>query len=110
MIPGASAMTSFDLQVNGYAGVDFSAPALSLEQVERACAAMADEGVAGALVAIVTADLTAMIKRIERMARFMESSPIIADVIKGIHVEGPFISNRLGYVGAHPPQHTRDAD
>lgn len=101
---------SFDLQVNGYAGVDFNAPDLSLERVEYACEQLAGDCVAGVLVAVVTADVKAMCERIGRLTEFIQSSPLVSRTVRGIHVEGPFISDRPGFVGAHPPEHTTDAD
>lgn len=99
----------FDLQVNGYAGVDFNDDALTVEALHRACAAMRSDGVAQALATIITADLDAMSRRIERIAAARFADPLVAELVAGIHVEGPFISSETGYVGAHPAQHAHPA-
>ncbi|MBI1373140.1 MAG: N-acetylglucosamine-6-phosphate deacetylase [Phycisphaera sp.] len=99
----------FDLQVNGYAGVDFNAPQLSVEQVEMACKQLADDHVGGILATIITADLADMTQRVARVARFVQSSEIVRRVVRGVHVEGPFISDTPGFVGAHPVEHVRRA-
>ena len=42
----------FDLQVNGYGGVDFNSDALTAEDLHKACSALQADGVAGILAAI----------------------------------------------------------
>ena len=39
-----------------------------------------------------------------------EQDPLVREVIWGIHIEGPFLNETPGYVGAHPPQAVRPAD
>ncbi len=92
-----------DLQVNGYAGVDFNADQLTSDEVLAVCRQLDDDGVSGILATIITAPMAAMITRITRMARWIDEVPEIADKLIGIHVEGPFISQHSGFVGAHPP-------
>ncbi|MCC9655414.1 N-acetylglucosamine-6-phosphate deacetylase [Rhodopirellula halodulae] len=99
-----------DLQVNGYAGVDFNADSLSTEQVRQACDAMRNDHVDSCLATVITDSLDAMITRISRLADAAESDSEIAGVISGIHVEGPFLSPVNGYVGAHPPTAIREAN
>jgi N-acetylglucosamine-6-phosphate deacetylase len=99
-----------DLQVNGYAGVDFNADDLTLEALHRACERMRADGVAGALATIITANLEQMTTRLARLARWREDDSFIADMLWGWHIEGPFISPQPGFVGAHPPQHVMPAN
>lgn len=99
-----------DLQVNGYAGVDFNADSLDTQTVTDVCRRMADDGVAEALATVITAPLEAMCHRITRIAELIETVPAIAKVIRGIHVEGPFISPHDGFVGAHPKACVMRAD
>ena len=47
-----------DLQVNGYAGVDFNADDLSDEQLHFACEQLREDGVAGILATIITAEIS----------------------------------------------------
>src|SRR4051795_8657360 len=58
-----------DLQVNGYADVDFNADELSSERVSAVCKRLRDEGVAGILATIITADLDAMCRRLANICR-----------------------------------------
>lgn len=99
----------FDLQVNGYAGVDFNDDAATADDVSRACDAMRRDEVSQALATIITADPEAMARRIARIAAARAGDALVRDVVAGIHVEGPFISSEAGYVGAHPAEHARPA-
>lgn len=91
-----------DLQVNGYAGVDFNADELTVEEVLATCHRLENDSVRGILATIITAPLDQMVKRISRLARWIDEVPEVANKLLGIHVEGPFISPIGGYVGAHP--------
>jgi len=99
-----------DLQVNGYAGVDFNADGLTADDLHAACERLRADGVAGILATVITDDLDAMTSRIRRIAELRDADTLAAEVIHGIHVEGPFLNDRDGFVGAHPPAAVRDAD
>ena len=45
-----------------------------------------------------------------RLARFMNESALVRESIPGIHIEGPFISEKSGYRGAHAEEYTRAPD
>ena len=98
-----------DLQVNGYAGVDFNGEELSPEDLDVACNAMRADGVAQFLATIITDDLARMTARAKRLASAVAQNPLAASMVAGIHFEGPFISAEPGYVGAHPAQATQAA-
>ncbi|MGB7326569.1 MAG: N-acetylglucosamine-6-phosphate deacetylase [Rubripirellula sp.] len=99
-----------DLQVNGYAGVDFNADAISDESLVDVCSRLKADGVDKILATIITAPFEAMLSRVHRIASAIDSFPEVAAVIAGIHVEGPFISPVDGYVGAHPQDAVMKAD
>jgi N-acetylglucosamine-6-phosphate deacetylase len=96
-----------DLQVNGYAGVDFNQDNLTPEQLRLACERLREDGVAGILATIVTAELPQMKARLARIADIRRCDALVRDVIWGIHIEGPFLNEGPGYVGAHPPAAVR---
>lgn len=103
-----------DLQANGYAGLDFNADEITLDEVVRVRQRLADDGVEKVLVTLITAPLETMIRRIERWCDILEqldSDPLSKDahVFAGLHIEGPFISPVDGYVGAHPIAAVRPA-
>jgi len=99
---GVTSKPWVDLQVNGYAGVDFNADELTVEEVLAVCQRLEQDSVRGILATIITAPLDQMVQRIARLARWIDELPEVAEKILGIHVEGPFISAVGGYVGAHP--------
>jgi len=99
-----------DLQVNGYAGLDFNSDDYSQADLARLCDRLRNDGVHQILATIITAPLPQMIARIERVVSMIENDPGIASMIAGIHIEGPFISPEPGYVGAHPASAVRPAE
>jgi N-acetylglucosamine-6-phosphate deacetylase len=99
-----------DLQVNGYAAVDFNADKLVTEDVAAVCRRLRDDGVAGILATVITADVDAMCRRLTNIRRACEADAQIAETIWGIHIEGPFLNEQPGYIGAHPAEHARPAD
>lgn len=98
-----------DVQVNGYAGVDFNAESLSLVDVRHACAALRRDGVEMILATVITDDVDVMASRLRRLAQACAEDPEVAGMIAGLHVEGPFISPADGFRGAHPLSAVRPA-
>jgi N-acetylglucosamine-6-phosphate deacetylase len=99
-----------DLQVNGYAGVDFNQDDLAKADLHAACQGLREDGVAGILATIITDELPRMTARLRRIADIRERDRLVHEVIWGIHIEGPFINETPGYTGAHPSQAVRPAD
>jgi N-acetylglucosamine-6-phosphate deacetylase len=93
----------FDIQVNGFGGVDFNTPGLSADRIRGAVAGLRATGVTRFLPTLITGPLD----RFERCARALvdPGDPAIA----GIHMEGPYISPDDGPRGAHPREHTSPA-
>lgn len=100
----------FDLQVNGYAGVDFNRDDWNLEQLEAACERLKKDEVAGILATIITAPVEQMARRLKRLVEARESSVAVAERIVGFHIEGPFLNEQPGFIGAHPASAARQAD
>ncbi len=99
----------FDLQLNGYKGVDFNSDDLTLESLGQACEAVRIDGGGRMLATVITDSLDRMTARIAQLVAFRAQDPRIADVMVGIHVEGPFIDPTPGFVGAHPAEHVLPA-
>lgn len=100
----------FDLQVNGYAGIDFNSDSRSPEQFAKACRQLKTDCDGEILATIITDDLDSMCKRIQNICAARDTDSLVAKTIAGIHIEGPFISGEPGYVGAHPAKHVLPAD
>ncbi len=93
-----------DLQVNGMAGVDFSA--CGLDGYTTAGAAMLAAGVTAYQPTLVTAAEQSIIAALAVVAAATELTG--GPLVLGAHLEGPFLSpTRLG---AHQPEHRRDPD
>ena len=93
--------TFFDIQVNGYAGVDFNRDGMTADQLRTACERLAADGVVGILATIITDDLDAMRRKLANLAMLRERDPLAREMIAGFHIEGPFINESDGYRGAH---------
>lgn len=93
----------FDLQVNGFAGVDFNAPGLTSEGLAEALERQRATGVTRCLPTLITSSFD----RFARNARVIARSPDPA--VAGIHMEGPYLSPEDGPRGAHPREHVTNA-
>jgi len=91
----------FDLQVNGYAGVDFNRDDLSLESLHHACQQLQNDGVSSILATIITNYPEQIRRCLEKIVELRQSDPLIRNIIHGFHIEGPFLNEEQGYVGAH---------
>jgi N-acetylglucosamine-6-phosphate deacetylase len=100
----------FDLQVNGYAGIDFNGAPPSPEDVHHACRCLKEDGVEAVLATVITDDAEAMAARLRALVAARESDPLARAMIAGFHIEGPFINESPGYVGAHPAAHVVPAN
>lgn len=94
----------FDLQVNGFAGVDFQDEALDRGALRRAVDALRAHGTGGILLTLITDRPDALARKLEQIERHRAADPVIAAVVAGYHLEGPHLSARPGYHGAHPPE------
>jgi N-acetylglucosamine-6-phosphate deacetylase len=104
--PGTSglAVPGFvDLQVNGFAGVDFLTA--GPDDYARAGAALAAAGVTAFQPTLISAPPAALRVALERGAAAAECSPVR---LLGFHLEGPFLSPPRR--GAHPLEQLRDPD
>jgi N-acetylglucosamine-6-phosphate deacetylase len=105
----SAATTFFDLQVNGYAGVDFNQDSLQAGDLHRACERLEADTVGGFLATVITDDLEAMCRRLSTLAALRERDPLAQRLIAGFHIEGPFLNETDGYRGAHPRDAIRPA-
>jgi N-acetylglucosamine-6-phosphate deacetylase len=93
----------FDLQVNGFGGIDFNAPALTADRVAEALERMRATGVTRCLPTLITSSFERFAASARVLARMTDAA------IAGIHMEGPYLSPEEGARGAHPRQHLAPA-
>src|SRR5690606_34374786 len=89
---------------------DFNDPQITRAAISKAARAMRDDSVAAALPTIITASPAAMVACITNLQQAIAAEQEVADVFRGLHIEGPFLSPRPGYIGAHPMEHARSQD
>lgn len=98
-----------DLQINGYAGVDFNSEHIQADELHHCCQTLERDGVDGILATLITDDVDVMCRRIAKIVLLREQDELAKRLIWGLHIEGPFISSVPGFVGAHPIQHAQPA-
>ena len=97
-----------DLQINGYAGVDFNAPGLTPEAVLEVTRRLAADGTAGYLPTLVTGDPEMLVGTIRTVVEARRRYAECEKGILGFFLEGPFISREPGAVGTHPVEWVRE--
>jgi N-acetylglucosamine-6-phosphate deacetylase len=103
-----------DIQVNGFAGVDFHDPTASHDSLLAAIRRMAATGVTRCFPTVITGSAERMTGALRNLADARESwehnGLAEAPVFEAFHVEGPHISPDDGPRGAHPKEHVRPPD
>src|SRR5437016_8613811 len=98
-----------DLQVNGFAGVDYNRPGTPHEDIERSLQAQFATGVTRLYPTVITGPPDAMLACLRNLADAREALPF-GEAVEGFHVEGPYISAEDGPRGAHPRAWVRPPD
>jgi len=98
-----------DIQVNGFAGVDYNSPVAPHEEIARSIHVLYSAGVARFYPTVITGGPDDMVAALRNLARAKETldEGIAMD---GFHVEGPHISSEDGPRGAHPKRWVRKPD
>lgn len=100
----------WDLQVNGCHGFSFSDATLSIEQVRHVCDFLKQNAVGRFCPTLITASPQGTLHGVRTIAACCEADPLVARMVLGIHLEGPWISELEGYRGAHPVEYIRDPE
>lgn len=99
-----------DLQVNGYAGQEFSSMELTVEKVAAIVRRMAEFGVVRFCPTVTTAGFEVLAHAMRTIAAACDADADAARRVLAIHLEGPYISPLDGPRGAHPLAHCRPPD
>jgi N-acetylglucosamine-6-phosphate deacetylase len=98
-----------DLQVNGFAGVDYNSPVAPLEEIARSIRAIFSTGVTRFFPTVITGSPEDMLGALRNLARARETLQE-GLAMEAFHVEGPHISVYDGPRGAHPARWVRPPD
>ncbi|HEY5796138.1 MAG TPA: N-acetylglucosamine-6-phosphate deacetylase [Bosea sp. (in: a-proteobacteria)] len=99
-----------DIQVNGFAGIDFNSGAVTPAEIDHAFEAMLATGVTLCLPTIITAHPSELDERFRALDAAISASRLGPLMCPGYHLEGPFLNPSPGYAGCHPPQAMTAAD
>lgn len=97
-----------DLQVNGFAGVDFQQDSLRPEDLLRAVQGLRCTGCTRFLLTLITDGWEQLLAKLQHLRQLRETTPALRAAIAGWHIEGPFLSSEPTYHGAHDPALMRD--
>ena len=98
-----------DLQVNGFAGVDYNSPSSSHEEIARSIRAVLQTGVTRFFPTVITGSPEDMSGALANLAQAKEATWEGA-AMEAFHLEGPYISPEDGPRGAHPARWVRPPD
>ena len=103
-----------DLQVNGFAGVDYNNPTVSPEAIASSIRKMFTTGVTRFFPTVITGSEERIVGALRNLAaskdEFLRHRMPEAHAMEAFHVEGPHISPEAGPRGAHPLEHVRPPD
>jgi N-acetylglucosamine-6-phosphate deacetylase len=91
-----------DLQVNGFAGVDFNDAGLTPQCFGNALQALLATGVTQFLPTLITADEKTLSARFKALDQAVITQPLAQAMVPGYHLEGPFLNPAPGFSGCHP--------
>lgn len=98
-----------DLQVNGFAGVDYCSPDAPHDGIGASIRAQYATGVTRIFPTVITGSPANMLGAIRNLARAKQAIPEGA-AMEAFHIEGPHISAEDGPRGAHPQHCVRPPD
>lgn len=99
-----------DLQINGFMGYDFNTLPFDDELPAQVVQLLWQEGVTTFFPTIVTNSDEHIEQGMRTIARSCQNNTQVRACIKGIHLEGPFISPEDGPRGAHAAQYVKAPD
>ncbi|MGD0222742.1 MAG: amidohydrolase family protein [Terriglobia bacterium] len=98
-----------DIQVNGFAGVDFSSPDLDVDKAISVLPAIWSSGVTTFCPTLITNSLSMLARNFAILEQAARMNRDFADAAPCYHLEGPYLSP-LGSHGAHDPKWMRHPD
>jgi len=90
-----------DVQVNGYAGVDFQQDNLTEADLLKAVRGLQTDGCGQILLTLITDEWSRLLARLKHIRALRNANAELQAGIVGWHIEGPFLSPEPGFKGAH---------
>jgi N-acetylglucosamine-6-phosphate deacetylase len=94
----------FDVQINGYGGIDFQRDDLPVDDLLVAARKLREHGCGKFFFTLITAAWGTLVSRFRHAKQLREQSDELRSAIAGWHIEGPFMSEQPGFHGAHDPK------
>lgn len=91
----------FDIQINGFAGVDFQQDDLTLDGLRSATDALARHQTLRFFLTLITERIEVLERRFRLIEELRAADPVVGAAVCGYHLEGPWLSPEPGYRGAH---------
>jgi N-acetylglucosamine-6-phosphate deacetylase len=91
----------FDIQINGFAGVDFQQPGRSGAELRRVVQALAEHQTSRFFATLITDAPEALRGKLEQFERLRAADTVVSLALCGYHLEGPWLSPEPGFRGAH---------
>ena len=98
-----------DLQINGFAGVDFSNPDVRPDDFEAVLQAMWASGATTICPTLISNTPAALREAFRKLESAREASPRLAASVPGYHLEGPYLSSGPS-AGAHKKEFMKVPD
>lgn len=99
-----------DIQVNGFAGVDYCSPHAPHEEIARSIRVQFATGVTRLFPTVITGSVDHMAGAIANLTKARAALGVEGRAMEGLHIEGPHISPEDGPRGAHPAFAVRPPD
>jgi N-acetylglucosamine-6-phosphate deacetylase len=93
----------FDVQVNGYGGIDFQQDNLTADDLLAAARQLRRDGCAQFFLTLITDEWPKLTARLRHIIKLRDENSELKNAIAGFHIEGPFLSDQPGFHGAHNP-------
>lgn len=100
----------FDHQVNGFAGVDFQKPEISLQELQEVVKSLQSHQTSSILITLITDSVDALEAKLRNFEELRKQDQTINSMIAGYHLEGPYLSPEPGFCGAHPSKMMKSPD
>jgi N-acetylglucosamine-6-phosphate deacetylase len=99
-----------DIQVNGFAGIDFNHPEFVGDDLLPVCKALLRTGVTRFCPTLITGSQERLKRGVRQILEAYEKHALVRSMVIGIHLEGPYIAPEDGPRGAHPREYVSDPD